>query len=164
MTAIEDAVVRLSVVVPVSRERAFDFFAHRLTEWWPREFTFSADSLEIISLDAHDGGAWYETNTTGSRTDWGTVHQYRAPERLRLSWRISPARTPEPDDSRASEIAISFFAEEGSSTRVELEHSRFHRHAEGAEVMLTGMASAEGWTMILDRFASRVVDNSEHSF
>lgn len=164
MTAVRDAVVQRTVVVPVSIDRAFDFFAHHMIEWWPGEFTFSEEFLESITLETRSGGRWYETDTSGNETGWGTVHEYSAPNRLRLSWKISPERTPEPDESRASDLTVTFVEQGDAGTRVDVEHSRFDRHADGAEIMLAGMDSAEGWTKILDRYASRIVDISEHAF
>lgn len=164
MTAIENAVVERTIVVPVSAERAFDFFANRMIEWWPREFTFSEDAIAEISMEPFAGGRWYERDSNGNETTWGTVLEWEAGARIVLTWRISPQRTPEPDDAHASEIEVVITPQDAASTRLELKHRRFERHGEGADVMYAGMDSAEGWTKILDRFASLVVDESEQKF
>jgi uncharacterized protein YndB with AHSA1/START domain len=164
MSALESAIVHRALAVPVSRERAFDFFVNRMIEWWPSEFTFSEDTLDDIAIEPFGGGRWYETDNAGIVTAWGTVHEYQPIRRLVLSWRISPQRRPEPDESRASLITVSFTDSGDAMTRIELEHSRFDFHADGAEVMYAGMDSPEGWTAILERYADRIVDNSEHAF
>lgn len=164
MNILEHAVVRRSIAVPVTRERAFDFFANRMIEWWPQEFTFSESRLDAIAIDRHEGGRWFETDSAGSETVWGVVHEYVSPERIVLSWRISPERTPEPDESRASLVTVTFAELGGTLTRIDLEHSRFDRHGDGAAIMRDGMDSVEGWTKILERFACRIVDNSEQAF
>ena len=164
MSTPRDAVVRRTVVVPVTRERAFDFFVNRLIEWWPREFTFSDGAITDIAVEPWTGGRWYERDEHGVETAWGTVRHWNMPEQVKLSWKISPQRTPEPDESRASEVEITFVEDGTATTRIDLEHRCFNRHREGAEVMYAGMDSAEGWTKILDHFAQRVIDNSEHAF
>ena len=164
MTSIRDAVVRRTIVVPVSTERAFDFFANRMIEWWPREFTFSEGAIVEIGMELFTGGRWYERDSNGNETTWGTVREWDSDARIVLTWRISPQRTPELDDARASEIEVVVARHAESSTRLELEHRCFERHGDGADGMLTGMDSPEGWTKILDRFASLVVDESEHKF
>ena len=164
MTAIENAVVKRTIVVPVSEERVFDFFANHMIEWWPREFTFSEDAIAGISMEPYAGGRWYERDSNGYETTWGTVLEWEAGSRIVLTWRISPQRTPELDDARASEIEVVISPQDESNTQLDLEHGKFERHGDGADMLYAGMDSAEGWTKILDRFASLVVDESEQKF
>ena len=66
-------------------------------------------------------------------------------------------RTQEPPE-RASEVEVRFLADEEGRTRVVLTHRDFVRHGDGAETMRTGMASEQGWRLLLDRFRDHVED------
>jgi uncharacterized protein YndB with AHSA1/START domain len=147
--------IRRTVRVHASVERAFGQFVE-LQSWWPREYTWSQDTLERIGIEPGSGGHCYEAGPHGFHCDWGTVTVWDPPRRLVFLWQISPERTPEPNPARASEVELRFVAEGAQETRLELEHRAFERHGAGGQRYRDGLAAAEGWTRMLDRFASSV--------
>lgn len=149
-----DDAVRREVRVPLPLKQAFALFAEQFIDWWPGEFTFSESALASITLEPRAGGRWYELSRTGEETVWGEVLVWDAPHRIELTWQISPQRTPEPGPDHGSRIAVQFSSDDGQTTRVQVEHREFERHGDGAEIMRAGMASTEGWSKILDRYAA----------
>ena len=55
---------------------------------------------------------------------------------------------------RASSIEVTFAAITPTETRVALEHRDFERHGTGAEEYRNGLASSDGWPLILERYRS----------
>jgi uncharacterized protein YndB with AHSA1/START domain len=151
-TALEP--IRRSVTVPGSAERAFVHFTTGIRRWWPREYTWSQDVLEEIGLEPGAGGRCFEVGPHGFRCDWGRVVAWEAPRRLVFLWQIAPSRAPEPNPARASEVEVRFLEAGLEATRVELEHRAFERHGPGGAGYREGMASPEGWTYMLERYAA----------
>jgi uncharacterized protein YndB with AHSA1/START domain len=146
----EDA-VRRTVTVPAAARRAFVVFTDGLATWWPREFTWSGEVLDTIGIEPGPDGLCYERGPHGFTVHWGRVLAWEPPDRLLLTWQISPRRVPEPDPSRASEVEVRFVAEGPERTRVELEHRGFARHGEEADAYRRGMEA--GWDQLIDRYA-----------
>ena len=147
--------VRRSVTVSAPIERAFAVFTGDLASWWPREYTWSKQGMEAAYVDS-ERGRWIERDSQGNEILWGELLTWDPPNRIVLSWLISPQRTIETDPARASEIEIRFVSEGSSTSRVELEHRKFSRHGEGWEAMRAGMDSDQGWSWILERYAAAV--------
>jgi uncharacterized protein YndB with AHSA1/START domain len=80
------------------------------------------------------------------------VRAFEPPERIVLSFAVSPSRMPEPPE-RASEVEVRFRAESSARTRIELEHRDFARHGRGARELREGMDSPQGWRLILASYA-----------
>ena len=151
--------VRKSVTVDVPPERAFSLFAEELGRWWPTPYTYAGDKFETAAIEPRTGGRWFERAQNGAETSWGEVRAYEPPRRLVLSFAISPARAPEPPE-KASEVEIQFDAQGSSSTRVALEHRDFARHGTGAATLRNGMASPQGWPLILAAYARAARDRA----
>ncbi len=147
-----DDPVRAGVTLSAPAEHAFSVFVDRITDWWPKAYTFSGDDLAQIAIEPRPDGRWYEIDRRGRRLDWGEVRAFEPDRRLVLSWAISAQRSQEPLD-RASEVEVRFRRLGPSETRVELEHRAFERHGAGAETLRRGMASPEGWPYILREYA-----------
>jgi uncharacterized protein YndB with AHSA1/START domain len=147
-------VVRRTVVVLRSQQLAFDLFTTGLSTWWPREYTWSGDVLEMIGIEARHGGHCYERGPGGFECDWGSVVVWEPPHRLVFLWQIAPDRVPQPDPSKASEVEVRFIAMSAEETRVELEHRAFHRHGERGVEYSEAMDSEHGWTEILARYVT----------
>ena len=145
--------VRREVGVDRDAEAAFHAFTRELGAWWPGAYTFSGEAFATAEVEPRAGGRWYERDASGSELAWGEVRAWEPPSRLVLSWRVAADRTQEPPE-RASEVEVRFLAEEEGRTRVVLTHRDFARHGGGAETMRTGMASEQGWRLLLDRFAA----------
>jgi uncharacterized protein YndB with AHSA1/START domain len=145
--------VRREVAVERDAEAAFHAFTHELGAWWPGAYTFSGEGFATAEIEPREGGRWYERDANGRELAWGEVRAWEPPSRLVLSWRVAADRTQEPPE-RASEVEVRFLPEGERRTRVVLTHRDFARHGDGAETMRAGMASQQGWRLLLDRFAT----------
>ena len=94
-----DKPIRQAVTVPVPAGQAFSAFAD-LARWWPREYTWAADTLEDIGIEPRQGGHCYERGPHGFTCHWGRVLVWDPPTRLVLAWQIAPDRVPEPNRLR----------------------------------------------------------------
>ena len=148
-----DEPIRQAVTVPVPADQAFTTFAD-LARWWPHEYTWAANTLEDIGIEPHEGGHCYERGPNGFTCHWGTVLTWEPPTRLAFAWQISPDRVPEPDPAKASEVEVRFDPNGTDGTRVALEHRAFARHGDAGDAYRQGMASPQGWPLILDRYAT----------
>lgn len=149
--AAEDAVWHaVSVALPPAA--AFRLFVEGFGRWWPREFTWSGDSLTQIGIEPAPGGACFELGPYQFRLDWGRVVLWDPPRALGFTWQINPDRTPQPDPHRASAVEVGFHAE-GARTRVSLRHHGFAAHGEDGASYREEMGSAMGWPLLLERFA-----------
>lgn len=83
---------------------------------------------------------------------------WEAPHRVVLAWHLGPDWRFDPDPARATEIVVRFVVEGPSTTRVELVHSGFERHGEQAEAMRQPIASARGWSGLLELYAQAARD------
>jgi uncharacterized protein YndB with AHSA1/START domain len=79
------------------------------------------------------------------------------PNRVLLSWNISPRWQIETDPSQVSEWEVRFIAETEQRTRVELEHRHLERHGAGWESERDAVGGEHGWALYLKRYAE-VVD------
>jgi len=150
-----DDAITTTTTVPASPEQAFSAFFDRFADWWPREFTWSQDVLETVTLELRPGGKASEYGPDGFRVDWGIVREVDRPRRALFTWQIGPRREPVPDPARGSEVEVRFEEAEGGCTRVELEHRGFTRHGEGADEYRRMMAE-QGWPVALDRYARAI--------
>jgi uncharacterized protein YndB with AHSA1/START domain len=148
-----DEPIRQGVTVPVPVEQAFSAFVD-LARWWPREYTWAADTLEDIGIDPREGGFCFEHGPYGFTCHWGRVLVWDPPARLVFTWQIAPDRVPAPDPAKASEVEVRFQPAGTPSTGVELEHRGFARHGDGGHAYRQAMASPGGWPYILDRYAA----------
>jgi uncharacterized protein YndB with AHSA1/START domain len=146
--------IRTSVTVALSQSDAYALFAERFDSWWPSEYTWAQDTLQRIGLEPRVGGRCYELGPHEFHSDWGRVLAWEPPHRLRLAWQISPRREPEPNPAKASEVEIRFEPAELGGTRVLLEHRGFERHGPEGTLYRGALASARGWSWILERYAA----------
>jgi uncharacterized protein YndB with AHSA1/START domain len=150
-----DEPIREAVTVPVPVDQAFAAFAD-LARWWPRQYTWAADTLEDIGIEPREGGLCYERGPHGFTCHWGRILAWEPPTRLVITWQIAPDRVPEPNPAKASEVEVRFHPAEPSGARVELEHRALARHGDGADAYRQGMASPAGRPHILGRYAATV--------
>jgi hypothetical protein len=149
----QDDVARASVVVPFSPAVAFEKFRHDIARWWPREYTYSADSMEDLYMEGRKGGIFWERGPEGFRCDLGRVLRWMPPEKMILRWHIAPSHRPEPNPQRASEVEVRFVSDGGTGTRIEVEHRNFSKHGPAGAEYAARMGSETGWAFILNRFA-----------
>jgi hypothetical protein len=161
-----EAVVRKSVRVEASVERAFSVFVEQMESWWPATHHIGDTPFQTIIVEPRVGGRWYERNVAGKDGEWGTVLAWDPPHGVRFSWHVGPGHDSpdwkfDGDMSRASEVEIRFSSEGPRSTLVELEHSKLERHGEGYEQLRALFEGPGAWTAILAEFAKRIDSEKE---
>ena len=129
--------VSVEVRVPLLVEDAFDLFTRRIGEWWPLAYTFAGSRTETVAVDERE-------------TSWGEIRAWRAPDMFTAAFAVSPTRSPEPP-GQASEVTITF-EPDGLYTRVSVHHHDWERHGPQAQAMRDGMASDQGWPVILAEY------------
>ena len=102
------------------------------------------------------GGHVYDRGIDGSECHWARVLAYEPPERVVISWDISPQWQIETDPQKTSEVEVKFISEAPERTRVELEHRHLERHGEGWQQTRDAVGSEGGWPGCLRKFAERL--------
>ncbi|MFC6489545.1 SRPBCC family protein [Nitratireductor sp. GCM10026969] len=145
--------VRQSIVVEAPIERAFKVFTEEFGRFKPAEHNLLAVPIAETVFEPRVGGYLYDRGVDGSECRWARVLAYEPPNRVLLSWDISPQWQFETDPDRTSEWEVRFTAEAAHRTRVEIEHRNLERHGEGWEGVRDGVADDQGWPLYLQRFA-----------
>jgi hypothetical protein len=152
-THIPIAAVKQSVVVEASIEHAFKVFTEDFGSFKPREHNMLAVPIVETMFEPWVGGHIYDRGADGSECRWARVLAFDPPNRVLLSWDISPRWQIETDPDRTSEWEVRFIAETANRTRVELEHRNIDRHGQGWEGVREGVAGDSGWPLYLQRYA-----------
>jgi len=153
-----DTSVRTAVVVEAPLERAFSAFTEGFGSFKPPEHNLLAVDIAETVFEPRVGGHLYDRGVDGSECRWARVLAYEPPNRVVISWDISPQWQLETDVERTSEVEVRFVSEAPDRTRVELEHRNLDRHGEGWEGEREGVGGDEGWPLYLRRFAEVVTD------
>jgi uncharacterized protein YndB with AHSA1/START domain len=133
-------VVRKAITVRAPIERAFEVFTAQITTWWPlREHSIGEALAESVTMEGREGGRLFECQVGGGQAEWGTVTIWDPPHRVSFTWH--PGRDP----VTAQEVDVRF-SEEGSGTRVELEHRGWEKLGERAAEAIQGYES--GWERV----------------
>ena len=152
--------IRHEVVVEAPIERAFSFFTERFGSFKPREHNLLSVEIDETVFESRAGGHVYDRGVDGSECRWARVLAHEPPNRVVISWDISPQWQIETDLEKTSEVEVRFIAETPDRTRVELEHRNLDRHGPGWEAVRDGVAHDEGWPLYLDRYAALLSDGS----
>jgi uncharacterized protein YndB with AHSA1/START domain len=152
--------VTSSVVVEAPIERAFRVFTEDFGAFKPASHNMLAVEIEETVFEPRVGGHLYDRGVDGSECRWARVLAYEPPQRLVLSWDISPHWQLESDPQKSSEVEVRFIAESPDQTRVELEHRHLDRHGEGWEGLRAGVEGGDGWPLYLERFAEVIARQS----
>jgi uncharacterized protein YndB with AHSA1/START domain len=155
-TQAQDTAVRAEVVVNAPLERAFSVFTEGFGSFKPPEHNMLAVEIAETVFEPRVGGYLYDRGVDGSECRWARVLAYEPPNRVVLSWDISPQWQLETDPEKTSEWEVRFIPEGRERTRVELEHRNLERHGEGWEGEREAIASDGGWPLYLQRFAEVV--------
>ena len=148
-----DTSVRTSIVVDAPIERAFSVFTEDFGRFKPSEHNLLEVEIAETVFEPREGGHVYDRGVDGSECRWARVLAYEPPNRVVISWDISPHWQLETDLEKTSEVEVRFVAEAPDRTRVELEHRNLERHGEGWESVRDGVAGEDGWPLYLRRFA-----------
>jgi uncharacterized protein YndB with AHSA1/START domain len=145
--------VKQSIVVEAPIERAFRVFTEEFGSFKPPEHNLLAVPIAETVFEPRVGGHVYDRGVDGSECRWARVLAYEPPNRVLLSWDISPRWQIETDPEKTSEWEVRFTAETPHRTRVELEHRKLDRHGEGWQGVRDGVAGDQGWPLYLQRYA-----------
>jgi uncharacterized protein YndB with AHSA1/START domain len=148
-----DTSVRTAIVVEAPIERAFSVFTEGFGRFKPPEHNLLEVEIAETVFETREGGHLYDRAVDGSECRWARVLAYEPPNRVVISWDISPQWQLETDLEKTSEVEVRFVAESEERTRVELEHRNLERHGEGWEGVRDGVAGDGGWPLYLRRFA-----------
>jgi DNA-binding transcriptional ArsR family regulator/uncharacterized protein YndB with AHSA1/START domain len=157
-TQAAETTVRSSIVVEAAIERAFRVFTEDLGRFKPPEHNLLEAEIAETVFEPRVGGYLYDRGVDGSECRWARVLAYEPPERVVISWDISPHWQIETDLAKTSEVEVRFVPDAPDRTRVELEHRNLERHGEGWEGVREGVAGAEGWPLYLERYAALVAE------
>jgi uncharacterized protein YndB with AHSA1/START domain len=152
-TPAADNSVKQSIVVEAPIERAFKVFTEEFGSFKPAEHNLLRVEIAETVFEPRVGGYLYDRGVDGSECRWARVLAYEPPNRVLLSWNISPQWQIETNPDKTSEWEVRFTAETAHRTRVEIEHRKLERHGEGWEGVRDGVAGDQGWPLYLRRFA-----------
>jgi uncharacterized protein YndB with AHSA1/START domain len=145
--------VKQSIVVEAPIEHAFKVFTEQFGNFKPREHNMLAVPIAETVFEPRVGGHIYDRGVDGSECRWARVLAYEPPNRLLLSWDISPRWQIETDPDKTSEWEVKFTAETANRTRVDLEHRKLDSHGDGWQGVRDGVAGDQGWPLYLQRYA-----------
>ncbi len=149
------APITRSVQVKVAPARAFELFATRMGDWWPKGKTVGKKPHTAIVIEAVPGGKWVEQDEDGLETQWGKVLAWEPPGRLLLGWQLNSEFKF--DSNLLTEVELIFMPNEGG-TLVTLEHRFLERFGDAAERVVGQLAG--GWTPRLDEFVAFADDHA----
>jgi len=152
-TNVTETTVNTSVVVEAPIERAFKVFTEDFGSFKPPDHNMLGVEIAETVFEPRVGGNLYDRGVDGSVCRWARVLAYEPPNRVVLSWDISPQWQIETDLDKTSEWEVRFVAETAERTRVELEHRNLERHDEGWQDLRDGVAGDAGWPLYLQRYA-----------
>ena len=142
-----DTVVRRSIMVDATVDRAFEFFTLEIGKWWDPTKHLLQEPLAEMVFEPHVGGSIIDRGVSGAESRWGTVLIYEPPTHVAFSWMINLDWQIESDPAKASEVHVTFTPEGDERTRVELEHRHLDRHGNGWEAMRDAVGSPNGWNL-----------------
>ena len=149
-----DTSVRASIVVEAPIARAFKVFTEDFGSFKPAEHNMLGVEIAETVFERRVGGFLYDRGVDGRVCRWARVLAYEPPNRVLLSWDISPHWRIEDDPKKTSEWEVRFIAESSQRTRVEIEHRHLDRHGEGWQGVREGVAGDQGWPLYLQRYAN----------
>ena len=153
VTTIES--VKKSVTVRAPQAKAFEVFTARFGDWWPMASHHTGDQeAETVLIEPEVGGRWFERGIDGTECMWGYVTAWEPPARLVLAWHLDPAFRFDPDV--ASEVEVTFVANDASTTTVTLEHRGLEVYGDAAAALRSSIDGEGGWGAIIEEFARLV--------
>jgi uncharacterized protein YndB with AHSA1/START domain len=152
--------VKLQIVVEASIERAFHVFTEKFDSFKPREHNLLTVPIAETIFEPRVGGHVYDRGVDGSECRWARVLAYEPPNRVVISWDISPRWQIETDAAKTSEVEVRFIAESAKRTRLELVHRNLERHGLGWESVRDGVSGDAGWPLYLQRYSDQVEESS----
>jgi uncharacterized protein YndB with AHSA1/START domain len=146
--------VHASILVEAPLERAFKVFTEDFGRFKPPEHNMLGVEIAETVFEPRVGGHLYDRGIDGSTCTWADVLVYEPPNRVVLTWNISPTWQIETDRNKSSEWEVRFSAETPERTRVEIEHRNLDHHGDGWEGVRAGVEGDQGWPLYLQRYAA----------
>ena len=143
------APIRRTVEVKAPPARAFELFATRMGEWWPKGKTVGRKPHVAVVVEPRAEGRWFERDADGAETQWGKVLAWEPPSRLLLGWQLNARWTYDPEF--LTEVELTFAPLAGGGTLVTLEHRNLERF--GADAAERAKSIDSGWPVMLAAFA-----------
>jgi Activator of Hsp90 ATPase homolog 1-like protein len=155
VTALRRSPVRQSVLVRADLAHTFRSFVTTIGTWWPvQPFSAGKERVRGITIEQKPHGRIYETWDDGTEIDWGTVTDWRPPERFTMTWTFTPADT---------EVEFTFSALGPRLTKAAVEHRGWEALSDEqiAEdcALPDGYSSgaySAGWSIILARMTESI--------
>ncbi|MGH3483042.1 MAG: SRPBCC family protein [Nocardioidaceae bacterium] len=147
-----------SIVVEAPIERAFKVFTEDFGSFKPPDHNMLGVEIAETVFEPRVGGYLYDRGVDGSECRWARVLDYAPPDRVLLSWDISPQWQLETDPEKTSEWEVRFIAETPERTRVEIEHRKLEGHGDGWQGVRDGVGGGDGWPLYLRRYADVLAD------
>jgi hypothetical protein len=144
--------VKRSIVVEAPIAHAFKVFTENFGDFKPADHNILGVKISETVFEPRVGGYLYDRGIDGRECRWAQVLAYDPPNRVVLTWNISPRWQIETDPAKTSEWEVRFTAETPHRTRVEIEHRKLDRHGEGWEGVRDGVAGDQGWPLYLRRY------------
>jgi uncharacterized protein YndB with AHSA1/START domain len=141
--------IRKSVLLACSPEKAFALFTEQASLWWPESRRHTNDAASTIQFTPE--GRFFERSSDGREVELGRVRVWDRPHRLVMDF--YPGTHPE----QPTEVSI-LLTEEGDGTRLTLEHrataasagiwkARAPAFARSWDVLLPSLAALAGRSM-----------------
>ena len=89
-TQASETSVRQSIVVDAPIERAFSVFTDGIGTWFPSAYNLLDVEIAERVFEPRVGGRVFDRGTDGSECHWARVLAYEPPDRVVISWDISP--------------------------------------------------------------------------
>ena len=153
--------IRHQVTVDAPIERAFAVFTQDFGRFKPRDHNLLSVDIAETVFEPRVGGRLFDRGVDGSECHWARVLAFEPPDRVVLSWDISPQWQTEDDPEKTSEVEVRFVAEDSGRTRVELEHRHLDRHLDGWQALREAVDSGDGWPLYLRRYAELLGTTSD---
>lgn len=135
--------LELEFSVACTPEHAFDVWATRTSDWWPRGHSVSGDPDLTVAFEPRPGGRVYERTSEGVEHEWGEILAWERPHRLAYLWHIAA------DRSDATEVSISF-TRQGDGTTVTIVHRGWQRLGSAGPALRE--RNQRGWAGLLPHF------------
>jgi uncharacterized protein YndB with AHSA1/START domain len=149
--AVQNLLVRKTIVVNAPQAHVFDTFTKNIDAWWPRNHHIGGKDPFTAIMEPRAGGRWFERAHDGSECQWGHVIAWEPPKRVLLAWDINADWKYQ--RGFGTEVEVQFVSEGPGKTRVILEHRKLERFGDKAE-MMRAMFDGEGaWGATLEAFA-----------
>ena len=147
-------VVKKSVTVDASQQRAFDVFTSGMNSWWPREHHLGDLPMTDIVVEPNEGGRCYTTQEDGKEFEWAKVFVWEPPARIVIGWQLTAEWVYDPNF--VTEVEVTFTSIGENQTVVELEHRNLDRYGDAREGVVAALDSEGGWTGSMQRYADAV--------